>query len=104
VSDLTKRWRKGWVEFYTEDEMYTIGNEMATKLEAVEAREEARRKGIVALADHIQETVDAPWTGEPFKDIEDCDGSWKSLIEHEVSELRALAASEPPPLDRYEQE
>jgi len=66
------------------------------ELEAAKAREEAWRKGIVALADHIQETIDAPWTGEPFKDIEDCDGSWKSLIEHEVSELRALAASEPP--------
>ena len=41
MSDLIDRWRKGRAEFYTEDSMYSIGDKMATELEAVKAREEA---------------------------------------------------------------
>ena len=64
MSDLTERWRKGRVEFYTEDEMYSIGDEMAFELEVAKAREEAW----VQFAQHhhscagrMPKSLDAPW-------------------------------------------
>ena len=42
------------------------------------------------LSVHMQETADTDWIGEPFTDIADCDGSWKSLFEHEAVEVSIL--------------